>query len=251
MVPKDAKDAILESSFSQVFVPYWAFDAGATADWKAEVGHTYTTTDAEGNTTTRTSWKWESGTENRQFDNVLISGSEHLDKRILTRLDNFSLEGLVSYESDFLAGIPAQAYEVGLEDAWNSGRAKIREDMKTICKKAPSKSKIRNFSMEMNLSGEEWKYLLLPFILSSYTYEGKSYQIMVNGQKGDIAGFRPVDRKKLTWSSILAFVPGILLLLIGFVAKLPEEALLGGLIGVVIGGLLAFSFHQTARKLEG
>ena len=112
--------------------------------------------------------------------------------------------------------------------------------------------------MEMNLSGEEWKYLLLPFIISSYVYEGKSYQIMVNGQNGDISGFRPVDRKKLNWSSILAFVPGILMLLTGLVANVPEEVLFGGWPGSSLVAYWPFLFirlrknwrDESARQLD-
>ncbi|MEO0468413.1 MAG: hypothetical protein AAF206_02240 [Bacteroidota bacterium] len=252
LVPKDAKEAIREEAFRMVYVPYWVFDADAHAVWKAEVGYTYTSTDGEGNVSSHTQWKWKRGTKSFPFQNVLVSGSDHLDKQMLRKLSDFSLEGLVPYGADFLAGIPAQAYEVKLEDAWQIGRGRIRETMKIACKKAPGKNKIRNFSMEMKLSDETWKYILLPYILSSYHYDGKDYQIMVNGQTGDIAGYRPVDRKKLNLYSLLAFVPGLLIMLFTLMGGAEGEmASIIGLVGLVAGGIAAFSFHKTAQALQG
>lgn len=89
---------------------------------------------------------------------------------------------------------------------------------------------IRNFRMDLDFSDENWRLILLPFFLASYIYNGKSYQVLVNGQSGAISGQRPVDWTKV-WLVIAAlFAPGILLSILGLIT-LP----LAG-VGVPIGG---------------
>ena len=87
-----------------------------------------------------------------------------------------------------------------------------------------SKSKVRNDiggdeqmieSVATNYSGVTFKHLLLPVYAGAYRYNGKPYQIMVNGRTGEIQGERPYSFWKIALLvlSILIFV---VILLIAF-----------------------------------
>ena len=92
-------------------------------------------------------------------------------------------------------------------------------------------SKIRNFSMNLDFSEESWRYVLLPLYLANYPFDGKNYQVMINGQTGAIAGQRPVDWTRV-WLAIAALLaPGLVVGLIGLIT-----IIFGG-VGVVIGGV--------------
>lgn len=254
LLPRDLQSSVRKAEFSPVYVPYWAFDAEATADWKARVGHDRTETYYEnGQTKTRTVtvWKWENGRQERGFNNLLVSGSSHLDNRLLKQVDQFKLGELEEYDASFLAGIPAQAYEVGLEDAWKSGRNSIRSRMKEYCLDSTSTSKVRDFSMEMELEEEKWKYLLLPFLVASYQYEGETYQIIVNGQTGKLAGYRPVNWSKVTWIGILSFLPALITLIVGLYAPDPQPIMFGALVLAVAAGVAVYILLKEAKKLQG
>jgi hypothetical protein len=116
---------------------------------------------------------------------------------LLKKMGKFQLDALAPYDPSFLAGIQAQAYDTGLEPAWEEGRRRMREMTKSKCKSQATSQRMRNFSMGMDFSNESWRYILLPIYLASYRYGDKSYQVLINGQNGKIAGQRPVDWRKI------------------------------------------------------
>jgi hypothetical protein len=88
--------------------------------------------------------------------------------------------------------------------------------------------------MDLDFSDENWRLVLLPFFLATFMFEGRSYQVLINGQTGKISGQRPVDWTKI-WLVIAALlVPGLLLSFLGLLT-LP----FGG-VGVPIGGFGLF-----------
>jgi hypothetical protein len=103
--------------------------------------------------------------------------------------------------------------------------------------------------------------VLAPVYMAVYQYDGQPYQVMVNGQTGAIAGQRPVDWNKV-WLVVAAVAaPGVLLTLIGLLAMvvgvvLPPALgaaavlLVPGVILLIIGGIIAFSIVNKARRMD-
>ncbi len=235
MTPAELQKVAVMATFSGIFLPYWTFDALTSADWKAEVGHTVTRThhDSKGQVRTSTEivWRWESGRAQVKIDDLVVPGTVRLSGLLLNKLRNYDLRQLTPYDPEFLAGFQAQAYDVPLEKAWDAGRQEMRERTRQACLSQASTSKVRNFSMMVDFADERWRYILLPIYLAAYRYADKTYQVIVNGETGAIAGQRPVDWNKV-WLAIAAIMaPAALLGLVGLLT-----VLLGG-VGVVIGGL--------------
>ena len=221
------------ANFTGIYLPFWTFDSMALAAWKAEVGHTKTERyyqNGEWKTRTKTEWRWESGRVQLRFENLLVEGTTHISRLLLRRIKDFDLRELCPYEPKYLAGIQAQAYDVPLEQAWESGRSEMREQTRSACIKQASSSQIRNFSMNLDFQDESWRYILLPIYLATYPYEGKVYQVLINGQSGEISGQRPVDWRKVWLAVAASLAPGLLLGIIGLLT-----IILGGM-GMVVGG---------------
>jgi hypothetical protein len=129
----------------------------------------------------------------------------------------------------------------------------MREETRAACRGQASTSKIRNFSMALDFSDESWRYILAPAYVAAYDYGDATYQVMINGQTGAIAGQRPVDWTKVGLAIAAALTPGALLTLTGAVT-----ALLGigvpiaivGLVLLVIGGIIAFILFQKAQEMD-
>jgi hypothetical protein len=230
MTPASLRQLADLSVLTGIYLPYWTFDAVTSADWKAEVGHTKIEryrSGGEWKTRTVTEWRWESGHVEQSFDDILVEGTARISRLLLSRVDNFNLQDLAPYEPDYLAGLHAQAYDVVLEEAWQSARGQMRDQTRLACRNQASTPRIRNFSMTLDFSSESWRYILLPVYLAPYRYLNETYQVIVNGQTGSIAGQRPVDWRKI-WLVVAAIVsPGLLL------------SVLGALLSVVIGPLMA------------
>ena len=260
MTPADLQRLARTVDFTPIYIPVWTFDAQTSAEWRAEVGHTRTkavTVNGKQQTRTYTEWRWESGHVEHFIDDLLVNGTTKISQVLLDRLSKYDLRQLVVYQPEFLAGTQAQAYDVTLDEAWASGRRRIREQIKQACQNQASTSKIRNFSMSLDFSQESWRYILLPVYLAAYRYLNQSYQVMVNGQTGAVAGQRPVAWRKV-WLALAAMVaPGIMLGILALILIISATgegtgAFVGVAAAIALALGLAFAVRtfQTARSLD-
>ncbi len=256
MTPPALRRIAQVADFKGVYIPFWTFDSVTKASWDAEVGHEKTESyydDGEWKTRTRTVWRWESGQVRLDITDVLIEGTNRLSTILLARVKSYNLHDLAPYEPKYLAGFQAQAYDVPLESAWESARHEMRERTRESCRSQASTNKIRNFSMEMDFDDELWRYVLFPLYLAVYSYENKTYQVMVNGQNGDISGQRPVDWLKV-WLAVAALLaPGLTIGLAGailLIFGIGFPILIIAFILLVIGIIIGFILVQKAQGLD-
>ena len=257
--PKELSASAVIDRFHGIYLPFWTFDAYITAHWKAQVGYErqesyYDSGSKSWKTRTVIDWRWENGRVTLDADDLLVSGSSKVSRIILERLLPFNLNELTAYHPDFLAGWEAQAYDIDLPNAWDMGKAVMREQAKQRCYTDIRSHHVRNFSMKADFSNEVWRYILLPVYLAAYRFEGKVYQVMVNGQTGVVAGQKPVAWWKI-WLVVAALLsPGLLLglvslpfLLAGGIGIVP---LFLAFILVVIGGGISVTIYKKATASE-
>ena len=108
--------------------------------------------------------------------------------------------------------------------------------------------------MSADFADESWRYILLPIYLSTYKFQDSTYQVMVNGQTGTVAGQKPVAWWKV-WLAIAALLaPGTILGLIGLPLILLAGVgviLLGlGIILFIVGFVLSIKIYNQARQSE-
>lgn len=247
--------------FQGLYLPFWTFNTKINAGWRAQVGYErterhYNAREKRWETRNKIVWRWEDGKVKLKIDDYLITGSfrKHISHQILKCLYPYQLSGLVAYDPDYLAGWRAQAYETTLTDAWESAKNEIREQAKKTCYQNISSSHVRNFSMTADFNGESWRYILLPVYLATYKHEDKTYQVMINGQTGSIAGQKPVAWWKI-WLAIAALLsPGIILSIIGLplllVGGLGVIAITLGIILFVVGIIISFILYKNASQSE-
>jgi len=242
---------------SGVYLPYWTFDATVRAHWKAEVGHQETRryySDGQWKTRTVTIWRWESGRIRLPVDDHLIPGTTHVSRVLLQGIEPFDLSELVTYEPGYLAGWQAKVYDVPLPQAWEEAKEEIRAAAKRACRQDIRSGHVRNLRVTADFGQERWRYILLPVHLASYRFDGRTFQVMVNGQTGAVAGQKPVAWLKV-WLVVAAILaPGALASLIGL-ATLPFAgigmmALILGLILFAAGLVGGFVVLRKARASE-
>jgi DNA-directed RNA polymerase subunit RPC12/RpoP len=256
--PQELSSAAVVDHFTGIYLPFWTFGASIRAHWEAEVGYEHTERyyDA-GAKTWRTRveirWRWENGDAGLSMDNLLEPGSKHVSQHILEQIYPFNLDELTAYSPDFLAGWQAQTYSIPLQQAWEQTKAVMRDKAKETCYHQIPSSHVRNFSMTANFDDEAWRYALLPVYLAAYTFENKTYQVMVNGQSGGVAGQKPVAWLKV-WLAIAALLaPGVIAGLVGLatlavgVGVIP---LMLGAVFLVIGIIVAVGIYRKAQDSE-
>ncbi len=213
--PNEAKRSARAEEFTGIYLPYWTFDTDTHSTYTGEYGYTRKKKDKDGNEETYTEWHRGTGEVDHFFDDELVCacGDNH-DKKILEMIEPFDTEDNVTYRPEYLAGFAAERYSVGLKDAWSKAVEKIKEkvvslaESNIISKNHANTS--RNVSVNVQHSNITYKYLLLPIWISSFTYKGKVYQFMVNGQSGKVGGKSPVS----VWKVLLAILIVLLIIII-------------------------------------
>lgn len=209
----------LAEKFTPLYIPYWTFSSACSAVWKAQVAHDVVErhmVNGQLQEFHHVVWKDEAGKVHTQFTDLLVPGTTRFNLSALGKVDDYKVEDLVLYTPDLLAGMRAQAYDLPLEEAWDAGRQIMRDRTRQACMDRVSSTNMRNFSMSMDFSDEQWRYILAPIYTGVYHYNDKIFQILVNGQTGQIAGPRPVDWEKV-WLVIAGMLaPGLLLCLVSW-----------------------------------
>ncbi len=242
--------------FTGAYLPFWTFSAQVQASWRAEVGYErsesyYDSGSKSWRTRTRIEWRWQNGQVQAGYRDLLVAGSSHVSKILLGRIQPFSLDALVTYNPDYLAGWQAQVYDIPLETAWNEGKAIMRERSKDQCYKSIPSSHVRNFSMEADFGDEAWRFILLPVYLTAYRYDERVFQVLVNGQSGAIGGQKPVDWWKI-WLAIGAMLlPALVAGLIGLLGSQENSvALFVAFVLLVLGVIGAVVLYRSAASSE-
>ncbi len=233
--PSDlGKLAKLEEIFG-VYVPYWTFDADVHSEWTAERGWNYQETeyytDAQGNSQTRTVTKtrWESawGSRHDHHDDVLVCGSKGMPKKLVDQLTSFSTRTLVPYAPAYLAGWRAESYAVALPAAWTIAQGKIAVDQEKACGRDVGGDTHRGLSVTNHFSRETFKHILLPVYVAAYRYQNKPYQVLVNGQTGDVVGTAPYSFWKI-FGLIVGIIALIAAIIFGYNLSQQKPSSSGG-----------------------
>ncbi|MCR4657424.1 MAG: hypothetical protein K5770_14550 [Lachnospiraceae bacterium] len=212
--PGKAKQSAKAESFQGVYLPYWTFDTLTNTDYRAEYGKDRKVKNGKQETTV-TDWYNTSGNYTEFIDDQLVCGSDRHDRSILGAIEPFDTEDNRAYKPEYLAGFIAERYSRGLKDAWTTGKFLIQKRLEgNISSRVRTEhhaDHVRNIRMNTVYSQITYKYLMLPIWISSFTFKGKIYQFMVNGQSGKVGGKSPVSALRVLLAILLGLAIIVLL----------------------------------------
>jgi ribosomal protein S27E len=203
--PNRLKRAALTDTVHGMYLPYWTFDAQVHADWDAESGYHYYVTetyrDSDGQTKTRqvqrTRWQHTSGSVDHFFDDQLVPATRGADPALLAKIEPFPTQKLDPYSAAYVAGWAVEQYQIDLIAAAQLARQRMESAVRSMCASGVPGDTHRNLRVHADFSGQTFKHLILPVWLVSFTYGRKSYQVLVNGVTGQIAGTYPKSAWKI------------------------------------------------------
>lgn len=225
--PNRLKSAALTDTLHGVYLPYWTFDAHAAAQWWAEAGYYYYTTetyrDSNGNTQTRqvqhVRWEPASGSLQHFFDDELVPGTVGVQPQLLRQVEPFpTTTDLKPYTPEFVRGWTVERYQVDLSRAAQLNEEDMDGQLRSLCAREVPGDTMRNLQVQRQYTGRTFKHILVPVWLVGYTYGRKTYQIVANGYTGQIAGERPYSWLKIAFA-VLAVILLIVVLAPLFVQK--------------------------------
>jgi predicted RNA-binding Zn-ribbon protein involved in translation (DUF1610 family) len=194
-----------------VYLPYWTYDANTVTFYDGERGDNYTTTvyvtGSDGKrvpqTVVRVRWYPVSGEVRHFFDDVLVCGSTSLPADLLDRVNDWNLSKLHPFRPDYLSGFRTERYAVDLRGGYERAKELMEPVIyRLVCRDIGGDHQ-RVHGKRTRYSAITFKPLLLPVWVAVYRYHQKTYQIIVNGRTGRVAGDRPWSGWKIAGLTVL------------------------------------------------
>jgi ribosomal protein S27E/predicted RNA-binding Zn-ribbon protein involved in translation (DUF1610 family) len=224
--PNDLKRFAQAEAIHGVYIPFWTYDTNTSTDYTGQRGEYYYTTetyyerDSQGNQVRRTRqvrhtrWYSASGTVTGSFDDVLIPATLSLPPDRLTELEPWDLAELRPYDPAFLSGFKAQRYQVDLAQGFERMKEVIASTIENEVRRDIGGDEQRIESLSTAYSDVTFKHLLLPVYAGAYRYNGKLFQILVNGRTGEIQGERPYSFWKIALLVVTVLVIVLILVMV-------------------------------------
>jgi hypothetical protein len=210
--PNRLKKAALTDRVGGIYLPYWTFDARVHARWRADAGHYYyesRTVTRNGRRETvqdrRVRWTAAAGEVSATFDDELVPATHGIHAALLSRIEPFPTRQLLPYDPGYVSGWVVEQYQLDLVGAAEHARAQMEAKVRARCVEDIPGDTYRNLEVAATYTAQTFKHSLLPVWLLHYDYGRTSYQVVVNGATGSIAGEQPYSWIKIFFA-VLALI---------------------------------------------
>jgi len=203
--PNALRSKAITDTVKGIYLPYWTFDANSHADWTADAGHYYETIE-NGKRVRRVRWTPASGELSHVFDDELEPASKGVNAMWLRGVEPFPTSGLIPYDPGYLAGWTVERYQIDLVNAASNSRRQMEAELRNLCAAQVPGDTYRNLQVQPVFSDQRFKHILVPVWLLTYVYGSTSYQVLINGVTGTVAGGRPWSWIKIALLIVLAAI---------------------------------------------
>jgi hypothetical protein len=202
-----------------VYMPWWTYDAATATTYRGERGVQRRVAELRPNSTAQggvpatrvvTDWSPVAGAVAVPFDDVLVAGSPSVPPHLARVLDRWDLARLRPPADELLVGFEVEVYRHGLEDGFTQARQAMAPAIDAAIRRDIGGDAQRVHARQTVVDEIRFKHLLMPVWIGAYRFGGKPYQIVVNGQSGEVEGDRPWS----AWKIALAVVAGLIVLLV-------------------------------------
>ena len=208
--PNEAKRSARADAFKGLYLPYWTFDTQTSSQYTARYGKHRTVKDRDGKSRTVTDWYTTSGFYQQFIDDTLVRATTRHDDKILRSVEPFQTNGINAFQQQYLTGYIAERYSIGLEDGWKIAQKQIRNQLQNEIsmriRRQYHADIVSNVQLSTSYSNITYKYVMLPLWHSSFRYNNKTYEFMVNGQTGKVGGQFPISPIKVAIAIFLVMV---------------------------------------------
>lgn len=216
--PNALKKVGSTESIKGTYVPHWTYDARTDTDYSGQRGEHYwvtvtrTVSDGQGGTRQetvqemRTRWWPASGQVARAFDDVVVRASTQLSPQRLEQAGPWDLARGVAHRPDYLAGFSALRYDVDPDVGLVDARAQMENVIREDCRADIGGDEQVVSRMDVRYAAVMFKLVLLPLWIASYLHAGKTYQVLVNANTGEVVGDRPVSKVKVALAVLAALI---------------------------------------------
>ncbi len=202
-----------------VYIPFWTYDAQTSSNWSGDAGY-YNAQNVgmpnrrgslRGQRVPQINWRNKSGHIKHFFDDVLVVASGELEQAEIEKVQPYRLEEVVNYDPRLIMGWEAEVYQVEIDEGYQKAEQIIEHRLRNMCSAQLGGDTQRNLHVTSQKFAQTYKHIVLPMWICSYTYQGKVFRFLINGQTGRVNGQKPLSYFKIGFLILLfiLFLVGI------------------------------------------
>ncbi|WP_153732889.1 zinc ribbon domain-containing protein [Sporosarcina obsidiansis] len=211
--PSKLKQSYQLNKISGAYLPYWTYDSHTRSSYVVQVGNYYYVTetrtvyeDGKARQVTeqvrKIRWHRESGNYREFFDDVLVKASTTIEPKLLQKVQPFQLASLTDYKVEYMSGFLAERYSVSLQQGFTEAQNFMKQRIISGIEGSIAGDIVEVVNVSTDYSDITYKHILLPLWISSFQFNQKIYQFLVNGQTGKVTGNYPISIMKVVLVSI-------------------------------------------------
>lgn len=224
--PRNFRKGHKNLSIKGVYTPAWTFDLATVTYYKGRLGKRRTRTvhrNGKSYTETYIEWFHVEGTVDDSFDDIYVSGNNHISTSDFNKLDLTNQAKYAVYRDEYLAGYIADNYTVSPEDAFNLAYKKARNMIYNEIMRMYNADEDGGLQLQTDVVSRSFKYVMLPVYVVSCKYRNKTYNQYVSGvysksdkNKVKVSGTAPISPWKvlITVLVCLGVIAGIIALVL-------------------------------------
>lgn len=194
LLPKGFRSEAQIRNIAPLYVPYWLKSALTTAHLVAE-GRVVRSWRSGDTRYTNTKVFNVRRSAEMAFVRVPCDGSKRIDDSLMESIEPFNYDGLKPFSMSYLSGCAAEKYDVTREEAGQRIGQRIRAGAEEELKKSiMGYSSVDVINFALNYEKQQYIYALMPVWFLNYTYGGKDYPFVMNGQTGQMFGILPISK---------------------------------------------------------
>ncbi len=194
------------STFVGIYTPCWVYDSSVSTSYSGEFYNERT--DSEGHT--ERDYFNVSGTRDDSFKDVAVNVGDKIDEAYFNTLKPFDFKAVVPYSSAYLLSFSASHYRITADVAFNKAQKYMEDRIRDFITVEQHADGCSSLNTTCSYNNDMYSYLLLPIWIMSYKFNDKIYNIMSNGQTGEVTGKTPRSPIKIVFSYLITFIIGAL-----------------------------------------
>ncbi len=195
LLPKLFKSEHHIEEIKGIYVPFWLFNADASANMRFKATATRTWSDVNYIYTEKSHFSvLRSG--NLAFENIPADGSSKMADDLMESIEPYDYSEAVDFTTAYLSGFLADKYDVPASESIE----RVNERVKNSAEWAVSQT-VRGYTSvitehsNVSIANGTVKYALLPVWMLTTKWQGKDYIFAMNAQTGKFVGNLPMDKK--------------------------------------------------------
>lgn len=251
LLPKAFKDNNHLEEVKGVYVPFWLYDGESQGDCLYEAYTTQTRREGSDEVTIKKIYSVERK-GNLRFEKIPADASTRMDDALMDSIEPYNYADIKPFSKAYLTGYLADKYDVTAEEnaARAVGRAK-ESTRRAILNDVTGYSSVSPRKEDIHVEQGKVSYAMMPVWLLNTKWNGQDFMFAMNGQTGKLVGDLPVDKAKLTITSIIVFLATFfismgLIGLSGFVSFISGAVITAIVAMVLYGGMKSVASATAA-----